>query len=604
MQSRETIFSNTLTYMKLFNLISQENFHHAVLLFCMMLVMAILEVLGVASILPFIAVLSNPEIIVSNVFLKTVYEFFAFNTKTQFLIFLGVGSLFLLIFSLIFRTLTTYFQVRFALMKEYSIGKNLFQLYLNQPFSWFLNKNSANLNKLILSEVTAVVHGGILAFVNALSQIIVIFMMLIMLTFVNPSATVILSLGLGSAYLIIFMFTKTYLGKIGRRKVDANEVRFSTVAEGFGAIKEIKAYSIESYFIEKFSFAARSYASNLSIAHAISQLPRYILEALAFGSLMLILLYNVAFGGDLVSLLPHITIFALAAYRLMPALNQVYSALSQIKFHASAISDVYNETKTNSMTDLRKPKAVAKSIPSGIILDNVSYAYPDSDRLTLENINLEIEAGSKFAIIGKTGCGKSTLVHLILGLVEPSTGTIKINKDKLSGSSFLNFKQLIGYVPQDIFIIDNTISANIALGVDPKHVDLEQIERASKLANLHEYVVNNAVNGYQTVVGDRGIRLSGGERQRIGIARALYRQPKILILDEATSSLDTLTENTVMEAVDNLSTTDITVIIVAHRLSTIKSCQNIVLLDGGKIVDQGTFDHLASRNEIFSLGTT
>jgi ABC-type multidrug transport system fused ATPase/permease subunit len=604
MPKNKNIGSNTMAYMKLFRLISQENFYQAVFLFIMMLTMAVLEVLGVASILPFIAVLSNPDIMSSNVFLKTFYEIFSFDNQTQFLIFLGVGSLSLLIISLAFKTLTTFFQVRFALMKEYSIGKNLFEIYLNQPFSWFLNRNSANLNKIILSEVTAVVQGGILNFVNALSQILVIIIMLIMLTFVNLSATVFLSAGLGLAYLSIFMVTKTYLGKIGRKKVDANDARFAAVSEGFGAIKEIKAYSIESYFIEKFSSAAKSYASNLSIAHAINQLPRYILEAIAFGSLMLILVYNVAIGGDLVFLLPQITIFALAAYRLMPALNQVYSALSQIKFHAPAISDVYNETIINRTVNLQKRVDTAQSIPSGLSLENVSYAYPNSEKLILENINLEIVAGSKFAIIGKTGSGKSTLINLILGLVEPGSGSIKINKDKLTGSKFWNFKQLIGYVPQDIFIIDDTITANIALGVDPKHVDTEMVERASKIANLHEYVINNASNGYQTVVGDRGIRLSGGERQRIGIARALYRQPKILILDEATSSLDTITENTVMEAVDNLSITDITVIIVAHRLSTVKSCQNIVLIDDGKIVDQGTFDYLASRNEIFALGTT
>tara|TARA_B110000908_G_scaffold80909_1_gene96975 strand:- start:29388 stop:31202 length:1815 start_codon:yes stop_codon:yes gene_type:complete len=599
MQKNETNGSNTMVYMKLLSLLSQENFHHAALLFFMMLIMAILEVLGVASILPFIAVLSNPEIIHSNIYLKTFYDFLAFDTQTQFLIFLGVGSLVLLIVSLAFKTLTTFFQVRFALMKEYSIGRNLLQLYLNQPFSWFLIRNSANLTKTILSEVTAVVHGGILSFVNALSQVLVIIIMLIMLSYVNLGATFFISAGIGLAYLIIFIFTKTYLGKIGRKKVDANESRFAAVSEGLGAIKEIKAYKIENYFIDKFSFSAKSYASNLSIAHAINQLPRYILEAIAFGSLILILVYNIGTGGDLVSLLPQITIFTLAAYKLMPALNQVYSAFSQIKFHTATISDVYDEFKENPMIQLPKGQAETRQMLSGITMENVSYAYPGSEHLILEKINLEIGIGSKFAIIGKTGSGKSTLIHLILGLLEPSGGIIKIDNDKLTGSDFRSFQKLLGYVPQDIFIIDDTISANIALGVDPNHVDTEKLEEAAKIAKLHEYVVNKSSNGYQTIVGDRGIRLSGGERQRIGIARALYRQPKILILDEATSSLDTITENAVMEAVDNLSETDITVIIVAHRLTTVKSCQNIILLDGGKIVDQGTFDDLALRNDIF-----
>ena len=304
-------------------------------------------------------------------------------------------------------------------------------------------------------------------------------------------------------------------------------------------------------------------------------------------------------SGTFIEALPIISVFAFAGYRLMPALQQIYVSLSQLRYIGSSLDTLYEDLKSFNI-DYQNTYTNSLALNKEIVLKNIEYSYPNSSRLALKNISITVPANNTVGIVGATGSGKTTLVDIILGLFETQNGTLEIDGQIINKQNCKNWQKSIGYVPQQIFLADDTVAANIAFGVDPKNIDIQNVERAAKIANLHEFVTNELPNKYNTTIGERGIRLSGGQCQRIGIARALYHNPKVLILDEATSSLDNLTEQAVMEAVNNIGK-NLTIIIIAHRLSTVKNCDIIFLLDKGELKGQGKFDELIQTSNIFKL---
>jgi ABC-type multidrug transport system fused ATPase/permease subunit len=329
----------------------------------------------------------------------------------------------------------------------------------------------------------------------------------------------------------------------------------------------------------------------------ISQLPRYALEAIAFGGMLLVVLYLMSKSGSFVNAMPIIALYAYAGYRLMPALQQIYGAMTQLRFAAPALDALHADLM--SLQPMHpNPSQEAMAIQQAITLSNVQYRYPNSQQLALKNLSFTISARSIVGFVGATGSGKTTAVDVILGLLEPQEGELKIDGQPITADNRRQWQRAIGYVPQQIYLADDSVAANIALGIPAKDIDQHAVERATKIANLHQFVVNDLPQGYATTVGERGVRLSGGQRQRIGIARALYHNPQVLIFDEATSALDNLTEQAVMEAVHNLGD-EITIILIAHRLSTVKACDMIFLLEKGELKAQGTFEELIQANERF-----
>jgi len=292
-----------------------------------------------------------------------------------------------------------------------------------------------------------------------------------------------------------------------------------------------------------------------------------------------------------------LALYAFAGYRLMPALQQIYNNIIRIKFTIPALDTVYNDLKSLKPYS---PSHNKEAIPLNktITLKNLYFHYPNASRTALKNINFSIQARSTVGIVGATGSGKTTTVDIILGLLEPQKGTLEVDDKVIDKHNLKSWQRSIGYVPQQIFLSDDSVAANIAFGTDLKDINQEAVEYAAKIANLHEFVINELPSKYQTTVGERGIRLSGGQRQRIGIARALYHNPQILILDEATSALDNLTERAVMDAVQTLRK-NLTIILIAHRLSTVRNCDNILLLEKGEIKEQGTFEELIKNNAQF-----
>jgi len=579
------------TFKRLLSLLSPTEIKNLYILISILIFTALADIIGIASILPFMAVLTNPDLIETNLTLNKIFEFskiFGVENNQEFFFVLGIIIFLILIFTLSFKAIATYFQIRFVQLREHSIGKLLVQGYLRQPYSWFLDKHSADLGKTILSEAQQLTLNGIRSMIEFIAKGISAAAIIILLIVVDPKIAIIVGVSIGGAYFVIFFFVRKILSKVGKKRLKNNEIRFLTLAEAFGSLKEIKVGGLENIYINRFSDSSKNYALSQTYSLAIGQLPRFFLEAIAFGGILLLLIYMISKSGNLSSALPMISLYVVAGYRLMPSLQLIYYSISNLAFINPAIDKMYEDIKNLDKNRIEQDTEILH-FNNYIDLKNISYSYPNSDELTLKNINIHIPIKSKVGIVGMTGSGKTTVVDILIGLLEAQNGTIEIDGQILSNKNLRAWQRYIGYVPQRIYLSDTTIAANIAIGEEYNKINYKTVEKVSKIANLHEFVKNELPQQYQTVIGENGARLSGGQRQRIGIARALYFNPKVLIFDEATSALDNNTEDAVLHSINNLGE-NITTIFITHRLSTLKKCDIIYKIEKGQLIAKGSFD--------------
>ena len=589
-------------FRKIIFLLKPNELKRAGLLLILILIMAFLEMIGVASILPFVTVLTNPDIIEKNLIINYMFKsatMFGVENKQQFLFSLGILVFLLLVLSLTFKALTTYAQIRFVEMIQYNLRRRLLERYMSQSYSWYLTRNSAEFSRNILEEIGTVIGNGVSTVLNLIARSTVVIAILILLILANPKIASIVGIALSLYYFIIYKLASKYVTLMGEERFKKNQTLFRSVAEAFGAIKEIKIGRLEQVYIKRFSDPAKIIAKNLATSSVIQVLPRFVLEAIAFGGIMLLIIYQMKVSGSFNNALPVISLYAFAGYRLMPALHEIYGSFSKFDFIIPSVNRIYDDflnLKILNVNDNQENILFKKTIK----LKNVSYEYPDSSRTALQNISLTIPVNTIVGLVGATGSGKTTTADIILGLLEPKEGSLEIDGKIINNQNIRSWQRCIGYVPQFIYLSDDTVAANIAFGIDQKNIDLEAVEKASKIANLHDFVINELPMQYQTTIGERGVRLSGGQRQRIGIARALYHNPQILIFDEATNALDNLTEKAVMDAVNKLGK-NITIILIAHRLNTLKKCDKIYILDKGELKNGGTFEELLKINENFRI---
>ncbi len=588
------------TFKKLLFLLSNHEKKRAGLLVIMILILAFLDMIGVASIMPFIAVLTNPSLVETNLFLNYMYKassVFGVQNNQEFLFFSGVFLFFILIFTLMFRAIVTYIQLRFIFLLEHSIGRRLVEGYLHQPYSWFLNRHSADLGKSILSESGKIAGRGLGNLMDLIAKSTVTIAIVILLIVIDPKLAFIVGLSLSIVYVLIYYSFNKYLKKIGKDSLKNNQLRFTAVSEAFGAVKEIKVGGLEQTYINNFSISSKIFALTQAYVSAIAQLPRFFLECIGFGGVLLIILYSMSDTGSFNNALPIISVYVFAGYRLLPALQQMYSSFTQLTFVVPSLDELNNDLR--NLQSLKKSLGQIKlAFNKTITLKNIHYNYPNSSIKALKNISINIPINSTIGLVGATGSGKTTLIDVILGLLEPQKGSLEVDGKVITKLNTRSWQRYIGFVPQHIYLSDDTVAANIAFGIDQKDINQGAVERASKIASLHEFIKDELPMRYQTTIGERGIRLSGGQRQRIGIARALYHDPKVLIFDEATSALDGATEKIVMDAINNLRK-DVTIIIIAHRLSTVKRCDKIYVLEKGNLKAQGNFDELINLDSQF-----
>ena len=593
-------------FRKVIKMLTPAELRQAYILLGMILIMALLEVIGIASIMPFMAMVANPEIVESNPWLNNIYTIMGFASTDQFLFFLGVGVFVVFLISVVFHGVTIWAIMHFTAMRSYSISRRLVAGYLSRPYDWFLNRHSAELGKSVLSEAQIVVEKGLLPLIRMIAHGAVVVAILLLLVAVDPLLAFLVGGVIGGTYGVTYMFFRRLVSGVGRGRLAANEARFKVVSEAFGGIKEVKVSGLEKRWNERFDSAAKRYARTQLIASIVSDIPKYFLEIVAFGGILSLLLFLMARGDGLQTVLPIMSLYALGSYRLMPALQLVYRELTSFRFAIPAIDRLYEDIREQGTVSLesepdRGSRARLERFATprqSIKLENIMYTYPNAKRPTFSRLDISIAAQTKVGLVGKSGSGKTTAVDIILGLLKPETGHVRVDDVIITAENYGAWQRTLGYVPQHIFLSDDSIATNIAFGVPKKSIDRQAVERAAKIANLHDFIVEELPDGYDTLVGERGLRLSGGQRQRIGIARALYLEPSVIVMDEATSALDNMTELAVMEAVHNLDKST-TVILIAHRLTTVRDCDYIYVLDHGQVIGEGTYKELSATHSRF-----
>jgi ABC-type multidrug transport system fused ATPase/permease subunit len=596
-----TKLSNLIKRIKI--IIAPQEKWQLLVLFASILLSALFQTLGVVSILPFMSIVMQPEIIETNRWLNWLYNSLGFTSVNSFIIFMGILMLLIIIIGNLTSALATWLKVRFVWRKNHNISSALLKKYLSLPYVYFLTQNTADLSKNILSEVGVLTSNFILPLIEIIIKSFVAIGILSMLLFTNIYVTILSAAIFGGSYALIYFYFHDKLKTNGAKRLKENKMRFKTAGEALGGIKDIKVMGREDFFYHRYLRHSYEFSNLQAWSALIAQMPRYFLETIAFGGIVTLVLYFISTEGNANEAIPMISFFAFAAYRLLPALQVVFTSSTQVRFSQMTVNRIIEDLSEKvgfREQFLVYEKEPIKPMPfnTSLQLKEVSFNYPNTDEPVIHNISLPIMHNTSVGLVGPTGAGKTTLVDIILGLLTPQKGEFSADGIKIDENNILNWQRNLGYVPQHIYLSDDTIMDNIAFGIPREKINLKSVEQVARISNLHDFIISELPNGYETIVGERGIRLSGGERQRVGIARALYHDPKVLVLDEATSSLDGITESAVLEAINNVAKLK-TVIIIAHRLTTVKDCDIIYLIDKGKITAQGTYDELMGSSAPF-----
>ncbi len=479
----------------------------------------------------------------------------------------------------------TWRQMRFVYGLQAAISERLFTTYLRQPYTFHLQRNSAQLIRNAIGEVNILTQNGVLQALTFLTETLVIVGILVLLLYVEATGAVVAIGTLGLFGYLFYRLTRARTLRWGEARQLHDGMRIQHLQQGLGGVKEVKLLGRESEIIGQYGIHARGAADVGERQHTLTQLPRLALELLAVIALAVLVAVMVSQGKPIDELLPTLGLFAAAAFRVMPSANRIINAVQVVRHSLPVVDVLYDELRA-PVTSVPAPRAEASQpFRSALVLDDVYFWYPNTTAAALAGVSLHVNCGETVGLIGESGAGKSTLVDVFLGLLTPGRGTICVD-DRNIQDDLRAWQDNIGYVPQTVFLTDDTLRRNIAFGVADGDIDDAEVWRAAGLAQIERFI-RELPEGLETQVGERGVRLSGGQLQRIGIARALYHNPDVLVLDEATSSLDTVTERGVMEAVRALHGQK-TVIIVAHRLSTVEQCDRLYRLEAGHIVDEGS----------------
>ena len=568
-----------------------------------MIFMGFTEIAGISTLAPFLSVVTNPKVVQEDKFLNMIYTRFGFDSHRSFVLILGFVVLAFVLIRNVTAALVKFAEIRYAEMRGFRLSRRLMAKYLEQPYVFYLNRNSAELSRNILSEASTVINTFLIPLLELMTRFVTVTAVIVFLVLIDPVVAVMVTLVLGLLYGIIYLSIKKVLFSIGRKRLRANQRLFQLVREVFGGIKDVKLLGKENVFLDAYAQIAQKAARYHSNRKILGSFPKYALDSIVFGAMIAMVLYlMISREGDFSESIAILGIYAMAGFRLLPALDGIFKEVANLRGTQAVVEALYNDlgsvrteevyTSPDSQNRVRLP------FESMLTIQNVGFHYPGSTVPVIEKLNLEIRKNSTIGFAGPTGCGKTTLVDLVLGLLRPTSGSILVDGVTLTDDILPSWQANLGYVPQSIYLCDDTITKNIAFGIPPDQIDMEKVKKAASVAHLDAFIEAELPQGYETFVGEQGIRLSGGQRQRIGIARALYNDPEVLVLDEATSALDGMTEAVVMEAIEELAGKK-TIILIAHRLSTLKEADTLYILEKGAIVEKGSYEELIKDSTRF-----
>ena len=584
------------------NLLSKVNYIfdkkqklQSVLLCIGLFVGALLELVGVSFITQLVTLISNPEKIHSNEILQYCYDFFNMTSDRQFFLFVVIALIFVYLIKNLYLLWINYVQYTFVFNNQLRLSGRLIDCYLKKPYTYHLDNNSAEMVRNVMLDSERFFQMLLSVFLT-LSELLVSALLCVFLLIVDPVITT-------SVVAILAVFTGLYLilfkgkaKKYGKTNQIYDGKMHQSINQALGAVKDIKILHREKYFADSFLAYGKKKMTAVRNNNVLGQFPKYLIETVCIGTVLLVLVFKIYKGEDLNTMIPQLAAFAIAAFKLLPSVSKINNYANLIVFLKPSVDLIYRDIKdTEDMVNYEIPDESGNIIEINddgsqnkdtcyvadkISINNIVYRYPHTDRDVLNGISFEIPLGKSIGFIGESGSGKSTLADVILGILTPTSGTVMYGNMDVHKHP-LKWSKKLAYIPQSIFLCDDTIRNNVAFGIDEDKIDDEKVWKALREAQLEQFVKSQP-DGLDSMVGERGVRISGGQRQRIGIARALYDNPEILVLDEATSALDTGTESAVMEAIDKLSGT-MTLIIIAHRLTTIKNCDYVYKVENGNI---------------------
>ena len=558
---------------------------------------AVIEMISLGSVLPFIAALVDPDALLDNDIVSRFATPFGITTGNQLILPLTIIFIGLALLAGVVRLGVMWLNVRFSVAAGCDITAEVYRRTLHQPYIVHVSRGTSEVISGILDKAS-LVSGGVLQPVQTIiSATVMVLAVTTTLVLASPLAAI-GTLGVfGSSYGIITWLSRRRLTQNGAL-IAAQETRvLKNLQEGLGGVRDVLLDGSQSIFLESFKSVDRSLRRAIGNNLFVSNSPRSVMEA--FGMVIIALLAFLLSGreGGLVTVLPFLGALALGGQRILPAIQHIYggwAALVGNKYRLAEVVDLLNQPLP---ADPQQYETAPRALTSEVKFTDVRFRYSSEGPWVIDGINFAIPAGIHLGIVGETGCGKTTFVDLLMGLLEPQVGVVMIDGEELFGERRQSWQRSIAHVPQEIFLADASFAENIAFGLNQNGLDRERVVDAARRAQLAEFIESRP-KGYDERVGERGVRLSGGQRQRIGIARAFYRAPSVLVLDEATSALDALTEQEVIKAIgdDDCSRT---VVIVAHRVTTVRHCDQIIEFSSGRVVGTGTYDELIETSPSF-----
>ncbi len=580
---------------KISYVLNKEQKRQLVMLLIIIIIGAGVELLGVSAILPIVNIALSPETIDDTWYLVLIRDTFGLQDANQLLMFMAIVLIVIYILKNLYVTFMYSMQYKFIFENQRKLAVKLMNCYMHQKYLFHVSKNVAELQRNVTNDVNGF-FTVVLNTLQFLAEISVCAALVVYLMMQDVMTTVMIAVLVVVFVAFYAQFFKKVLGKKGEENREVNVQVTKWILQSFSGIKEIKVINGEQFFVDNYDKNYKRFATLQRQQSMLTFMPRPTMETVCIGGLLLTVIIKLQMAGtDVKSFIPTLTVFAMAAFRMLPAFNRLSGYLGSMMFNRPSIHAVYNDLlEIDELMKKMEQNEVNKldiTLNDAIRMEKLSFQYPESDKWILKDAELTIHKNTSVAFVGSSGAGKTTVADLILGLLEPQSGKITIDGMDIT-NHMQSWHNCIGYIPQTIYLMDDTIRANIAFGIPENQIDEQAIQLALREAQLDEFV-NTLKDGLDTVIGDRGVKLSGGQRQRIGIARALYRNPKVLILDEATSALDNETEREVMEAIDGLHGTR-TLIVIAHRLSTIKKCDKIYEVGNGKITEK-------AKQEVLSI---
>lgn len=559
---------------------------------------ALLQTAGVASIAPFIVLLTNKDLIHKNPIIDYIYTHFGFTSDVTFLIFLACTVISVIVASNAIAALSTWLIFKFSLSLGTQIQDSLFKHYINQDIVYHSRKNSAEIISIITQETPRMTYMVLQPILFLVSQFFVVFLISAGLIYVDFMLALQATLVIGGGYLVVYKLTKNRLAYHGQKVWDANNSRIKTLNECLGGFKEVKLLGNEA------DYAARVHTDNVKVLHSaaimglMADIPKFVIETTALCAIMMLAVYLLYTTNSAEKVISILSLYAMAGYKLLPAAQIVFKSISSIKGNILVVNEVYPHVMAGRNVDLHHPPCDPLPIHNkSLRLQDISYIYPQSPQKALDRINLNFAPNTITALVGTSGSGKSTLADLLLGLLLPTSGELLIGDQAVTKDNLRAWQLNLGYVPQNIFLTDESVAANIAFGHQAENIIRDKLVSAAEGASLLHFI-SGLDKQFDSPVGERGGLLSGGQRQRIGIARALYRNADILVLDEATSALDNITEQAVIETINQLRNGKI-IIMIAHRLATIRNADQVVYMEGGKVIAAGSYQDLVQTCEQF-----